>query len=112
MIKKITKQVVKEVTEVVSEVIVCDVCSKELNYNILIGTSKVASYYEITTGHRDWGNDSWESRKNRQVCCDECLSRFTQEWLKDPDVIGSNTAYIEIEKDRHWLTENKEPKDN
>lgn len=110
MIKKITKQVVKEVTEVVSEVIVCDVCGKELNYDTSMGTSKVASYYEITTGHRDWGNDSCDSIEHRQVCCNECLSRFTQEWLKDPDVICSNTAYIEIEKDRHWLKENNNAK--
>jgi len=103
MIKKITRTVLKEVTEVESEIMVCDICGKELKYEKWLGKEKIASYYHIRTGHYDWGNDSCESVTSRDACCDECLSRFTQEWLKDEDVISSNTAYIEINKDRHVL---------
>lgn len=103
MIKRITQKVLKEVTEVKSEIMVCDICGKELNYKPWLGKEKIASYYHIRTGHYDWGNDSCESVESRDACCDECLSRFTQDWLKDEDVISSNTAYIEINKDRHVL---------
>lgn len=101
MIKKITKKVLKEVEEIESEVIICDVCGKELRYTQKTFMGSVAEYYKITTGHYDWGNDSCESIEHKDACCDECLSIFTQKWLKNSDVIASNTAYIEIHKARH-----------
>lgn len=105
MIKKITQKVMKEVEETISSIGICDICGKEFNYEqwLGIGREKIASYYHIRTGHYDWGNDSCESVESRDACCDECLSRFTQEWLKREDVICSNTAYIEINKARHTL---------
>ena len=105
MIKRITQKVMREVEETVSSVGICDICSKEFNYEPWLRGEKRASYYHIITGHNDWGNDSCESVESNDACCDECLSRFTQEWLKDEDVIRSNTAYIEIHKDRHFLKE-------
>lgn len=108
MIKKITKKVMKEVEETVSSVGICDICGKEFNYKSWYCGDKIASYYRIKTGHYDWGNDSCDSIENKDACCDECLSRFTQEWLKDKDVIRSATAYIEINKDTHVLKENRQ----
>ena len=105
MIRKITRKVMKEVEETVSSVGICDICGKEFNYVPWLGKEKRASYYHIRTGNYDWGNDSCDSVESRDACCDECLSRFTQEWLKNEDVIGSNTAYIEINKARHILEE-------
>lgn len=107
MIKKITQKVMKEVEETVSEIGICDICGKDFNYKPWLYKDRIASYYHIRTGHHDWGNDSCESVEYRDACCDECLSRFTQEWLKDEDVICSNTAFIEINKDRHILKEIK-----
>lgn len=103
MIKKITRKVMKEVEETISSIGICDVCGKEFNYEPWLRGQKIASYYHITTGHHDWGNDSCESVESMDACSDECLSRFTQEWLKNEDVIGSNTAYIEIHKGTHVL---------
>jgi len=106
MIKEITRKVMKEVEETVSSVGICDICGKEFNYESKFGRGdKIASYYHIRTGHYDWGNDSCESIEGRDACCDECLSRFTQEWLKNKDVIRSDTAYIEINKNIHVLKE-------
>ena len=109
MIKNVTQKVMKEVEETVSSVGICDVCGKEFNYESKFARfgrgDKIASYYHIVTGHYDWGNDSCESREGRDACCNECLSKFTQEWLKNKDVISSSTAYIEINKDTHVLKE-------
>lgn len=102
MIKKITRKVMREVEETVSSVGICDICGEKFNYDTRY---RIASYYHIVTGHNDWGNDSCESVESRDACCDECLSIFTQEWLKNEDVIRSNTAYIEIKKARHILEE-------
>lgn len=107
MIKRITRKVMREVEETVSSVGICDICGKEFNYKPRLGREKIANYYHIITGHYDWGNDSCESIEYRDACCDECLSKFTQEWLKDEDVICSNTAYININKAIHVLEEVK-----
>jgi len=98
----------REVEETISSVGICDICGKEFNYELGNYGKKIACYYRITTGHYDWGNDSVDSVTSKDACCEECVSRFTQEWLKDEDVIHSNTAYIEINKDRHALKETDE----
>ena len=51
-------------------------------------------YYEVTTSHGDWGNDSWESLHIYDICSDECLSKMFDEYLK----FKSNTKKLEIEK--------------
>lgn len=98
----------KEVEETISSVGVCDICGKDFNYKPGVGEVKVANYYHIVTGHYDWGNDSRESVKSRDACCDGCLSKFIQDWLRDKDVACSNTAYIQINKERHNLKEKQD----
>ena len=108
MIKRITRKVTREVEETVSSIGICDVCGKEFNYKPRYDKVKIAVYYQITTGHHDWGNDSCDSIEHTDACSDECLSRFTQGWLKDEDVIRSDTAYIDINKHRHTYVEENE----
>lgn len=67
----------------------CDQCRKEIPKN--------AHYYEVTTGHRDWGMDS--PRDNKDICSDECLTKELNEFLKE----SSHTKYIEIEREKNVL---------
>ena len=53
-------------------------------------------YYEIVTGHNDWGSDSGESREHTDACSVRCLRLAMDKYYADE----SNTAYIEIEKRR------------
>lgn len=101
MIRKTTKKVLKEVEEVDGEVITCDVCKKEIRYTETSSMGPVGRYYKIKTGHYDWGNDSCDSIEYEDACCDECLTKYTQKWLKNTDVVKSKTAYIEIHKATH-----------
>jgi hypothetical protein len=101
MINKTTKQVVKEVTEVVDETFVCDVCKHEGQYKKYLRDSEKTVYYHITTGHHDWGNDSCDSIVHKDACCVECLLKVMSDWLNDPDNKSSNTAYINIGKQVH-----------
>ena len=94
---KWTKEL-REVSVCVEGDFVCDNCGKHLDI-----TKQKGTYYSVLSGHNDWGNDSSDSIEELDACCDECLSRFTQAWLKDKDVIRSKTAYIEINKDSHVL---------
>lgn len=102
MIKKVTKKVVKEVEEVISEEFVCDVCGKKGVYkergNVHL---EEVPYYYISTGHRDWGNDSCDSLNDTQACCTECLLEVFTNWLNDDFFKSSDTAYIHIDKCRH-----------
>ena len=103
MIKKSTKKVVKEVEEVVSEVIICDICNQPLHYVGKARTGRYAVYYTVCTGHYDWGDDSSDSMHEYDVCCNECLAKLSQRWINDKEVQSSNTAYFRVEKETHEL---------
>lgn len=48
-------------------------------------------YYEVTTGHNDWGNDSIESFKTEDIC-EDCLPAYFNEWREN----NSYTAQFEV----------------
>lgn len=53
------------------------------------------SYYQVTTGHNDWGHDSVDSIEQKQVC-PSCLVNIYAAYV-DRASVGSNTEYIKIE---------------
>ena len=77
---KITKTVVG---------IECDVCEKVIPTNQW--RDDKAKYYEITTGHHDWGSESIESRETVDVCPD-CVIKYISDYLEH----ASFTGYLEL----------------
>ena len=71
--------------------IVCDVCKKEIQHD--------DGYWEVTTYHNDWGEDSWESYKNFDVCSVECLKSKFEEYCNESNS-KYNTCQIEVEHTR------------
>ena len=78
----------------------CDICgtiieppSKEDRFNWMDEKYK---YYEVTTGHHDWGNESCESVQHYDIC-PGCIDAFTNEYLKNKD--SQRSGYIDIETD-------------
>ena len=72
------------------EAVECDICKrliKPTNYNKL-----ESRYFDVVTGHNDWGNDSIESRQHFDIC-PECIGDFMTKYTKE--VKGSE--YIEVE---------------
>lgn len=65
----------------------CDVCETEIKEKV--------PYFDITTGHHDWGNDSHESREEYQVCSEECLQQLVDSY-KSRTERRINTEYIDI----------------
>lgn len=95
------KLVSKEVEEVIKgEVhtvtgIRCDVCKRDLRYRYRPNSDYLEhrpKYFEVTTGHHDWGNDSCESISHNDVCPD-CIDGFVSRYLAK----ANGTDYIEIE---------------
>ena len=86
--EEIKSKVVQDIKTI--EGIKCDICG------IVIPTSQLGKeapkYYEVTTGHYDWGNDSCESRIERDICPD-CIISFASDYLKK----STRSEYIEIE---------------
>lgn len=72
----------------VKEIRYCDVCKKEITVN---------SYWELTTHHNDWGNDSIESYEYFDVCSKDCMRKKFEEYLKDSDT-GYNTMFFEAQR--------------
>lgn len=72
----------------VKETRYCDVCKKEI-------TAK--SYWELTTHHNDWGNDSIESYERFDVCSKDCMRKKFEEYLEDSDT-DYNTMFFEAER--------------
>lgn len=81
-----------EVTEkvLVGKTLYCDVCKKEI--------AKRKGYWELTTGHNDWGNDSCESIEHFDVCSQMCLMHKFAEYLDESDKNDNNTKYFEVER--------------
>lgn len=99
MRKEHKTKVLKEVEITDSEVIICDCCKKVIfdkdNIDEFIkGRYNKIKYYEVSTGHNDWGNDSIDSFENYDLCSDECLGKKIDEFLKENK--GSYTGFFRI----------------
>ena len=88
-------EILSEATETVIKIkrnvtgIKCDVCGKI----IPVDKPSKSMYFEVSSGHNDWGNDSCESRETQDIC-PNCITKFTTEYLRDAD---GTSRYIEIE---------------
>lgn len=83
----------------------CDRCGKvsykhygkefELLKRNVRKTTERVSYYHVTTGHNDWGNDSIDSIDHMDIC-PSCLVNEYSDYV-DRASKGYNTEYINIE---------------
>lgn len=87
-------EILSETTETVVKIkrkvtgIKCDICEKIIPVN----RGRESMYFEVYTGHNDWGNDSCESLETKDVCPD-CINKFTTEYLQHAP---GTSRYIEI----------------
>ena len=59
-------------------------------------------YYDVTTGHNDWGNDSCDSVKHHDIC-PNCINKFVAGYLGNDNAYLS--AYIEIETEHVYYND-------
>ena len=78
------KPTIEKIEHRLCEYIRCDSCNKKIK----------GKYFEITTGHNDWGNDSIDSIEHKDIC-DDCVNKYCDNYLKENQ--RSNTAYIDVE---------------
>ncbi len=94
---EILSEVVETVTEEIRRVtgIKCDICGEIVPI--------YGKYFRVTTGHHEWGNDSVDSIKAKDIC-PGCIGKFVTEYLTD----NCDTAYIDIETRHVYSTERRE----
>lgn len=68
--------------------LICDICKQKILHGV--------GYWEVTTHHNDWGNDSCESYEHFDVCSVECLKSKFDEYCDDSSS-DYNTWQIEVE---------------
>lgn len=87
-----TRTITRQVRMVVG--VKCDICGTIIDSKKY--RSKESRYFEVTTGHNDWGHDSCESVEKRDVC-PECIVKVMTEYINT----ASGTDYIEVETSHH-----------
>lgn len=99
MIKEKKEVQMVETEKVVEEALFCDECGKLIAKMNNDGKYRQpVGYWEVVTGHRDWGNDSVDSIEHADLCCDDCLRKFMDKYLTDDDY---ESRWFNIEHDRY-----------
>lgn len=83
----------------------CDVCKKEIPP--LVYGEPVYDYYEVTTYHNDWGNDSMDSYEYFDACSPDCAYKLWEEYIHESAGI-KNTKCIEVKHINYWMPRYKE----
>lgn len=78
---------VKKIEEVLME-IKCDECKADIN------SPSINHYYEVTTSHSRWGNDSVDSIKHYDFCSFNCVIKHMTKYFEN----DRDTDDYEIER--------------
>ena len=90
---------------VIREVVIgkrCDICFKDIPPTSKSFPRTNHPYFDITTHHRDWGNDSCDSYEYFHACSPACALKFATEYLNE-DFDGHHSREIEIEHHGAWF---------
>lgn len=100
------KKLSKEAEEVVVrtrrrvEGVECDICKRLIIPTGYGFKENCSRYFEVMTGHHDWGNDSCDSIKHLDIypsCIGDFVTKYAQEC--------TGTKYLEMET--NYISENK-----
>ena len=98
---------------ILSEECRCDRCGRHLWYHTKDGHKKpglgTAEYYNVVTGHNDWGRDSVDSVETYDVCVG-CAKKMFEEYIED-SFNKTNSLYFECHHERTWEESEEEEED-
>ena len=88
-----------------TETCTCDICNKLIFRRSIIDSedmpknTRQVAYWEVTTGHNDWGRDSDDSVRNYDICSIECLQKLFDKYGEESRGRKKkrNTCYMVIE---------------
>ena len=94
---KILSDVVKKVyrNKRILTAIQCDRCGCQIPAELDLTTNRYSNpYYQVTTGHHEWFNDSCDSIEHRDIC-PGCIVTVLEEYIKSTKY---DSAYIDIKR--------------
>lgn len=75
--------------------IICDECRREIrNRENINKRLRGSHYYEVTTHHHDWGNDSIDSYKYLDFCSFECMVEYMKRYYES----GNGSESYDVER--------------
>ena len=91
---------IKKEYEVKTHTVTEKVCVKETRYcDVCNGViEKNTGYWELITGHYDWGRDSVDSMEHFDICSEICLREKFDEYVRESGKNNYNTMYFEVER--------------
>lgn len=112
MSKEVESLLVKIVSkEKTKETCTCDICGRQIYKRSLVDSEELPSnhfsvpFYDVTSGHADWGNDSGDSVEDYDICSPECLSVLLDAYKNVSSKSDRNTWWIEIKHDYSFAFE-------
>lgn len=106
MSKTVESLLVKIVNkEKTKETCTCDICGRQIYKRSLVDSEEVPNnhfsvpFYDVTSGHADWGNDSGDSVEDYDICSPECLSILLDAYKNVSSKSDRNSWWIEIKHD-------------
>lgn len=87
----------------------CDVCGKEILPTAIPHKygEPVYDYYEVTTHHNDWGNDSVDSYGYFDACSPDCAYKLWEEYIHE-SAGTRNSKCIKVEHINYWTRKDTE----
>lgn len=80
----------------------CDICGKDIPpTKRSVPPTERFPFFEISTSHHDWGNDSIDSIEYMDACSPECAMKFAKEYL-EKDFTKNHSKEITIEHRNAW----------
>ena len=74
----------------VKETTYCDICGGEINAD--------NGYWELTTHHYGWGNDSCDSYEHFDACSETCLKAKFSEYIKESSKYDEYGMCFEVKR--------------
>lgn len=103
MAKTIESLTIKKIERMpATETCSCNVCGQLIyrrslqESDELPKNNELYSFWEVTTGHNDWGNDSPESIEHYEVCSPTCLQGLFDIYKSESSEYQRNSKYINV----------------
>lgn len=103
MAKTIESLTIKKIEKMpATETCTCNVCGQLIYRRSLQESDELPkndelySFWDVTTGHNDWGNDSPESIEQYEVCSPTCLQELFDIYKSESNEYQRNSKYIYV----------------